>query len=186
MASFKCRVIFNAFVVVCLSTFASASNGTMYQCKGKDGVVLQNFPCSADEKVMSVDGVSQAVIERKAAELERQRLADEQRSRAVAEEADRQKIEWNNRPRKPDYSAEEWRRYYELIEKDKRRNSLEQTYRELPTASRYQNLNTSQPCRGLVDQIRELENSSDYATNSRVRQQWSILGNAAMARGCKW
>lgn len=62
----------------------------------------------------------------------------------------------------------------------------EQSYRNLPESTRWYNPNSDPVCRELVQQIRMLENRSDYLTNKQVGREWSAKGKEAMRLGCNW
>jgi hypothetical protein len=64
--------------------------------------------------------------------------------------------------------------------------SLEQNYRNLSESSRWSNPNSDSTCHNLVNQIRALENRSDYNSNKQVQREWSVKGDQAMRLGCNW
>lgn len=155
---------------------SATCNAEVFKCSGPNGSLLRNEPCLSDERTISVDGVPWKKI---AAEAERRRILEEE---AKQEEANRisaeayktraYEREYQNRPKANGVSAPSQR--------------LEQIYRDLPASTRNYNPNTTEPCHGIVAEIRRLEKLPDFDRSMAIQRQWSNAANLAMRLKCEF
>lgn len=161
------RVFLTIVTVVALLLVSPMCHAEVYKCQGPNGIGFRNTPCPTNQKTVSIDGLTPAEIDRNAAEVEKLRQQEDENRKLRQEQ--RNMIERDRAKREVKPSTEK---------------SMEQTYRDLPTSTRYHNPNATGPCRNIVDDIRRLENDPGWIGNPSIQRQWNVQAKAAMALGC--
>lgn len=57
-------------------------------------------------------------------------------------------------------------------------------YKDLPSSIRYSNRNTDERCRRQGDEVRRLENHSNFESSQSIRKEWQQKFESAVALGC--
>ena len=164
-------------LAVSLSLLCNTSNAEVFKCSGPNGSLLRNEPCQSDERTISVDGVPWKRI---AAEAERKRILE---AEAKQEAENRASAEAFKKAHQQE-AANQWYAEHARNSPPNASEKLEQTYRDLPSSTRDYNPHTTEPCRGLVAEIRRLEKSPDFDRNRAIRIDLDNVMRVAMRRKC--